>query len=156
MAREILTVVETVSNEKGVPREAIFEALEQALVAATKKKFYEGDPSKFYLYTYAIPYFLVESEINTNYRYSGKEYYEQFASRGVNVEDWVQEDNVSIAHNNIFYYNDVFSRNQTGLPYRILPSYYDKNKWDCLSDSENGVVWSEADNSEVSLSLITV
>ncbi len=27
MAREILTVVETVSNEKGVPREAIFEAL---------------------------------------------------------------------------------------------------------------------------------
>jgi len=42
MAREILTVVETVSNEKGVSRDAIFEALEQALVAATKKKFYEG------------------------------------------------------------------------------------------------------------------
>jgi N utilization substance protein A len=42
MSREILTVVETVSNEKGVGREAIFEALEQALVAATKKKFYEG------------------------------------------------------------------------------------------------------------------
>lgn len=39
MAREILTVVETVSNEKGVPREAIFEALEQALVAATKRSF---------------------------------------------------------------------------------------------------------------------
>jgi len=46
MAREILTVVETVSNEKGVPREAIFEALEQALVAATKKKFYEGTHSE--------------------------------------------------------------------------------------------------------------
>jgi len=46
MAREILTVVETVSNEKGVPREAIFEALEQALVAATKKKFYEGTNSE--------------------------------------------------------------------------------------------------------------
>lgn len=43
MSREILTVVETVSNEKGVSREAIFEALEQALVAATKKKFYEHD-----------------------------------------------------------------------------------------------------------------
>src|SRR5690606_10430200 len=36
----------TVSNEKGVPREAIFEALEQALVAATKKKFYEGTHSE--------------------------------------------------------------------------------------------------------------
>lgn len=45
MSREILTVVETVSNEKGVSREAIFQALEQALVAATKKKFYENTPS---------------------------------------------------------------------------------------------------------------
>lgn len=41
MSREILTVVETVGNEKGLSRESIFEALEQALVAATKKKFYE-------------------------------------------------------------------------------------------------------------------
>ncbi|MBF7682227.1 transcription termination/antitermination protein NusA [Acinetobacter sp. B5B] len=46
MGREILTVAETVSNEKGVSREAIFEALEQALVAATKKKFYEGTTSE--------------------------------------------------------------------------------------------------------------
>lgn len=44
MSREILTVVETVSNEKGVSEEAIFEALEQALVAATKKKFYDDQP----------------------------------------------------------------------------------------------------------------
>ncbi|MEY2862490.1 MAG: transcription termination/antitermination protein NusA [Pseudomonadota bacterium] len=43
MSREILTVVEIVSNEKGVSREAIFQALEEALVAATKKKFYEHD-----------------------------------------------------------------------------------------------------------------
>ncbi|MEB3767265.1 transcription termination factor NusA [Acinetobacter sp. MD2] len=42
MGREILTVAETVSNEKGVSREAIFQALEQALVAATRKKYYEG------------------------------------------------------------------------------------------------------------------
>lgn len=42
MSREILTVVETVSNEKALPREAIFQALEQALVVATRKKFYEG------------------------------------------------------------------------------------------------------------------
>lgn len=45
MSREILTVVETVSNEKGVSREAIFEALEQALVVATRKKFYENTHS---------------------------------------------------------------------------------------------------------------
>jgi len=42
MNKEILLVVEAVSNEKGLPREAIFEALEGALAIATKKK-YEND-----------------------------------------------------------------------------------------------------------------
>ena len=40
MSREILTVVETVSNEKGLNPEDIFEAIEDALVVSTKKKVY--------------------------------------------------------------------------------------------------------------------
>ena len=39
MNKEILAVVEAVSNEKAVPREKIFEALESALATATKKKY---------------------------------------------------------------------------------------------------------------------
>lgn len=39
MAKELLLVAEAVSNEKAVPREKIFEALEFALAAATKKKY---------------------------------------------------------------------------------------------------------------------
>ena len=42
MAKEILLVAEAVSNEKAVPRDKIFEALEFALATATKKK-HEGD-----------------------------------------------------------------------------------------------------------------
>lgn len=42
MTKEILLVAEAVSNEKAVPKEKIFEALEAALAIATKKK-YEGD-----------------------------------------------------------------------------------------------------------------
>ncbi|MBY5992699.1 transcription termination factor NusA [Ferrimonas balearica] len=38
MSKEILLVAEAVSNEKAVPREKIFEALEFALATATKKK----------------------------------------------------------------------------------------------------------------------
>jgi len=37
MNKEILLVAETVSNEKGVSRDVIFEAIELALAAATKK-----------------------------------------------------------------------------------------------------------------------
>lgn len=39
MNREILTVVDVVSNEKGVSKDIIFEALEAALASATKKRF---------------------------------------------------------------------------------------------------------------------
>ena len=42
MSKEILLVVDAVSNEKAVPRESIFQAMETALETATKKK-YEGD-----------------------------------------------------------------------------------------------------------------
>ncbi|MDE2261861.1 MAG: transcription termination/antitermination protein NusA, partial [Gammaproteobacteria bacterium] len=38
MNKEILLVVDAVSNEKGVAKEIIFEALEAALASATRKK----------------------------------------------------------------------------------------------------------------------
>ena len=41
MNREILQVVESVSHEKGVPQDVIFEALELALATATKKHYPE-------------------------------------------------------------------------------------------------------------------
>ncbi|MCP5182236.1 MAG: transcription termination factor NusA [Pseudomonadales bacterium] len=42
MSKEVLTVVESVSHEKGVAKEVIFEALESALAMATKKRYEEG------------------------------------------------------------------------------------------------------------------
>ncbi len=41
MSKEILLVAEAVSNEKGVPKGVIFEAIEQALATATKKRYDE-------------------------------------------------------------------------------------------------------------------
>ena len=41
MSKEILLVVESVSHEKGVPKEVLFEALESALAVATKKRYGE-------------------------------------------------------------------------------------------------------------------
>ena len=39
MSKEILLVAEAVSNEKGVSKEVIFEAIESALAAAAKKRY---------------------------------------------------------------------------------------------------------------------
>jgi len=41
MSKEILLVVDAVSNEKGVSKEVIFEALEAALASAAKKRYGE-------------------------------------------------------------------------------------------------------------------
>ena len=41
MNEEILTIAESVSNEKDLPKETIFEAIELALASAAKKKFTE-------------------------------------------------------------------------------------------------------------------
>ena len=42
MSKEILMVVDVVSNEKGVEKEIIFQAMEAALATATKKR-HEGN-----------------------------------------------------------------------------------------------------------------
>ena len=43
MSKEVLLVVEAVSNEKGVPEEIIFEAIELALATATRKRYGDDD-----------------------------------------------------------------------------------------------------------------
>ncbi|MBD9368874.1 transcription termination factor NusA [Xanthomonas sp. XNM01] len=43
MSKELLLVVDAVANEKGVPREVIFDALEAALASAAKKRYIDQD-----------------------------------------------------------------------------------------------------------------
>lgn len=45
MSKEILSVIESVSHEKGVPKDVIFGAMEAALAVATKKKY--GEDAEF-------------------------------------------------------------------------------------------------------------
>ncbi len=43
MSKEMLMVIDQVANEKGVPREVIFDAMEAALASAAKKRYVEED-----------------------------------------------------------------------------------------------------------------
>lgn len=47
MNKEILMVVDAVSNEKGVEKDIIFEALEAALASATRKKWRRNRRARF-------------------------------------------------------------------------------------------------------------
>ena len=44
MSKELLLVVDAVANEKGVPEEVIFEAMEAALASAAKKRYPDEEP----------------------------------------------------------------------------------------------------------------
>ena len=46
MSKEILNVVDAVSNEKGVDKEIIFNAIEIALATATEKKIFKRSRCK--------------------------------------------------------------------------------------------------------------
>lgn len=112
---------------------------------------YVRPPSKFYLYYYGIPQFLVESEINCNTRYGRNNLAENFYPNVGDYIEWTQEKNVPISTDNFYYYNGVFSPNHTRMPARMLPPTFDKDQWDCLYDAPNGVAYSLQDTSEQDL-----
>lgn len=117
-----------------------------------KNTFYVRPPSKFYLFYYGIPQFLVESEINCNFRYAGDQLHQEFYPQTGNYVDWTQEKNVSIKTPEEFRYNDVYSSrailsgNQLN---RVLPIDFDKAYADKANNLESVVIYSEPDASEI-------
>lgn len=117
-----------------------------------KRDFYVKPPSKFYLYYYGISNFLVESEINMNFRYGKKEPRGGFYPNTADIVGWTQESFVSIKEDNTYFYNFAYSENVSMVSSRTLPFTYSKEEYDCRYDSPNGAMWSLADNSEKDLS----
>lgn len=105
---------------------------------------------KFFLHSFGIPYFFVESTINNEFRHAGPEPHEQFYPNIDEVE-WTEESKNSFFHNNTFFYNNTYSKDTTPNGARTLPSFYNKEEWDELYEYPNGVVWSQQDNSEQDL-----
>lgn len=116
-----------------------------------ERDFFVKPPSKFYLYYYGIPQFLVESEINCNFRYAGKELHQDFYPNVGDYVNWTQEKNVSIRKDNEYRYDSVYSNPVTRQESSILPPNYSKKDYDCLYDSPNGVIYSLQDSSQTEL-----
>jgi hypothetical protein len=106
---------------------------------------------KFYLYSYGIASFLVESEINCNFRLAGKSLGQDFYPHQSDYTEWTQESVVPIHTDNYYKYNPVYSRTRTHAGYRMLPSTYERAFWDCKAVMPNGIIWSVPDNNENAL-----
>lgn len=116
-----------------------------------ESNFYIKPPSKFYIYSYGIPHFLVESEINCNYRYGRPAEVDNFYPNISDVIEWTQEKNLSIREPNTFFYNSVYSSEKSIYPYRTLPINYNEVVYNRLQDLSNAVIYSLQDGSETSL-----
>lgn len=111
--------------------------------------FYVNESSKFYLYYYGFVSYLTESEINTNFRYGGRDIKDQyFPDIQSDIVDFTQQKNRSIKVQPTYYYNSVYSRKVTSTPYVTLPVTYDKAIYDKINDFPNGFMRSLPDNSE--------
>lgn len=137
---------DTNEDSKGIMGRAFPNRKSRYVINCKNGKFYVK--GKFYLWYYGIPSFLVESDINCNYRLAGKERHQDFYPHVGDYMDWTQEKNVSIKYDNYYKINPVFTRTKSRLGYRVLPSSYERAKYDCLYQSENGVIWSYPDSSE--------
>lgn len=115
-----------------------------------RNSFYLRPPSKFYLYTHGIVDFLVESEINCNFRYGKKEPENQFYN-GQPLSKWLQEVNLPIINPNTFFYNNTYSFPVSNTAYKKLDKTYDKSVWAKRALKNNAWIWSEKDVNENAL-----
>jgi hypothetical protein len=129
---------------------ALFPTIESSYVFDSEKKdgMYMDKQSRFYMHSYGLSNFLVESEINLNARYARPELKDQFYNTVSDKLDWVQEANLSINEPNTFFYNDIYSQQVSKSIGRTLPSNYSKKEFDIQQDSENGVIYSNVDSDE--------
>lgn len=105
-------------------------------------KMYVRPPSKFYLYYYGIPSFIVESRINLNFRYGENNEEKDFAPNQSDYIDWTQESKVPISEDNYYFYNPIYSHDNDLYNYRILPFNYNPDEWDCRSDHWDRTIYS--------------
>lgn len=114
-------------------------------------EFYYKHPSKFYLYTHGVVDFLVESEINCNFRYARNEPKDWFYPQNQNLPVWLQEKHLPISEPNTFFYNNTYTFPVSNTPYKFLDKTYDKEVWEKRNHQPNAWIWSEKDVNENSL-----
>lgn len=120
-------------------------------VGSADSTFYVDPSNKFYLYAYGIPYFLVESQINCNFRYAKRERFENFYPNVGDFVEWTQQNTVDISLPNTYFYNSVYSTGKTNINWRALPLDYNQELYDKTNDMQNTTIWSRPDNSETTL-----
>lgn len=104
--------------------------------------FYQN--GRIYLYSYGIAYFFVESEVNVDFRQAGNTTSHDFYPNvGTGIpNDWLQETNVPISHDNYYIYNKTYSKQNKENFFSHLPLSFDPLE-ECQQDFTHRVIYSD-------------
>jgi hypothetical protein len=104
--------------------------------------YYKG---MIYLFSYGLPIFFVESDVNVDFRHGRNDKEENFYGAkelGEVPDEWLQEVNVPIKYDNFYHYNPTYSVQNV-----INPNFVYNEDWPelyCETDLYNRVVYSDA------------
>lgn len=96
---------------------------------------------KIYLYSYGIPYFLVESDYNVDLRYAQNTLEKDFYPRQQDLDSWLQEKNVSPKYDNFYFYNTDYSKQNHEQFISKYDINYNPNE-NCKIERPNRVIYS--------------
>lgn len=97
-----------------------------------------------YLYSYGVPYFFVESEVNVDYRQAYNNTEGNFYPNvGGDIPDqWLQEEEVPIIQDNTYTYNKTYSKQNKENFFSHLREDYDPKKL-CFTNFPNRAIYSD-------------
>jgi hypothetical protein len=111
--------------------------------AKTNKFFYQN--GYIYLYHYGIPYFLVESDVNVDYRYAENLKEKAFYPIQSDLDYWMQQENVPIKEDNYYLYNNTYSKQNKEHAYIQYPINFDPGRM-CRVAHPNRLIYSNGAN----------
>ena len=96
-----------------------------------------------HLYNYGIPYFLVESDINVDYRYGQNNKEKDFYPHNSNLDEWLQEKNVPITEDNYYFYNKTYSKQNKESFIQSTQVNFKPNE-ECRIKHPNRIIYSDS------------
>lgn len=100
-----------------------------------------------HLYNYGIPYFLVESDINVDYRHGQNNKDKDFYPHNTDLKTWLEEENVPIVTDNYYFYNRTYSKqNHESTP--CASCILELRDLTCQLSNDNRLIYSEPTDTE--------
>ena len=110
---------------------------------STNKFFYQN--GYIYLYHYGIPYFLVESDVNVDYRHAENNKEKSYYPLQGDLDFWLQEENVPIAEDNYYFYNPDYSKQNKESPFVINGPDFEPSR-ECRVSYPNRIIYATDNN----------